>query len=505
MKHKTLMLVLDAAEPSLIEQWIDSGDLPNLKELRRAGAYGRIASQDGLPAESIPFTFYTGQSPAVHGVHGSVIWDPETMRLRPPTPDWLPIRPFWREFKPGGPRAVVLDASNCYAPEPFHGVEIIGWATHDLLAPFSAFPPEMARWVHQRHGSKRMPDELYDTFKKTEFIQTRNLMLELSTQFAKLCKDLMTKEPWDFFLAYLSTMHHGGHRLWNTSNINEPLSEAEQKEFSDALRQIYIAGDQAIGEIISQADPETVVMVLSMHGMGFNHSRGWILPDLLRLILAQPRPETATFSLLQRLREVVPLAWRHAVKSRMPYSARRWLTRFWRSGFDWNKTKAFQLLSDTQGWVRINLKGREAKGIVELHEYDALCEKISKGLKSFKDADTGEPIVSDVFRASQILEGEKQDLLPDLIVQWANSPAAQHCAITSPEYGTVRWPTPGHNPEGRSGNHLMEGFFIMTGPGVKSGKINPVNILDLAPTILALLGQPVPVDMEGKPLSIIKQ
>jgi bisphosphoglycerate-independent phosphoglycerate mutase (AlkP superfamily) len=39
--------------------------------------------------------------------------------------------------------------------------------------------------------------------------------------------------------------------------------------------------------------------------------------------------------------------------------------------------------------------------------------------------------------------------------------------------------------------------------GIKSGNINDAYMLDLAPTILTLLGQPVPFEMEGKVLPII--
>ncbi|HLD94743.1 MAG TPA: hypothetical protein VI703_11135, partial [Anaerolineales bacterium] len=59
---------------------------------------------------------------------------------------------------------------------------------------------------------------------------------------------------------------------------------------------------------------------------------------------------------------------------------------------------------------------------------------------------------------------------------------------------------PGRNPEGRSGNHFPEGFLIATGKGIKEGAISDAHILDLAPTILNLLGQPVPDLMEGKVL-----
>lgn len=62
----------------------------------------------------------------------------------------------------------------------------------------------------------------------------------------------------------------------------------------------------------------------------------------------------------------------------------------------------------------------------------------------------------------------------------------------------------GRNPEGRSGNHMPQGMLIAAGMGIKSGNINDGHTLDLAPTILAMLDQPIPSDMEGKVLPLFK-
>ena len=47
----------------------------------------------------------------------------------------------------------------------------------------------------------------------------------------------------------------------------------------------------------------------------------------------------------------------------------------------------------------------------------------------------------------------------------------------------------------------MEGVLIASGAGVRSGaKPEGATLLDVAPTILHLLGVPVPVEMDGRPL-----
>jgi len=502
--RKVMTIVLDAADPSLIEKWMDDGSLPNLKRLKEQGAYGRLAPISGWLAEAVPYSFYTGQGPASHGAHCYVMFQKETMKFRPPGPDWLPMRPFWRNFQKGGPRAIVLDVSNCYGPEPFNGLEIAGWATHDALVPFQTYPPDLAKWIHQRFGSSILPDEVYGLVSKKDFIKTRDLMFEVSDKFGRLCTELMQNESWDFFLAFLFTIHHSGHRLWSSVNIRESLNEAEKTELEDAMRQVYIAGDRAVGEMVQAAESNTLVMVMSLHGMGVNQSRTWIFPEMLRRILQEKEEGYTLYRLLKKFRLLVPLGWRHKIKSRLPYYARRWLTRFWRvGGQNWKHTKALHLFSDTQGWVRINLKGREAQGVVEAHEYEAICQRITEGIRSFVDADTGELLVKNITALHKVLEGERVDDLPDLIVDWADSPAARHRAVISPQFGRIDWPTPGHNPEGRSGNHRPEGFLIAHGDGIRQGEIKDANMLDIAPTILSLLKQQLPEKMQGRDLALL--
>ena len=501
--QRVFVLLLDAASPDLIERWTDDGTLPNLRQLRERGAYGRLNSVAEWLAEATPYAFFSGQNPATTGLHCYAMWQKETMTARPPGKDWLPYQPFWRAFGDNGPRAIVVDAPNVYPPEPFNGVEIIGWATHDTLAPFRSYPPELATSIHRHFGSALMPDEMYGLVSKRQFLEDRRNMLEINQKFGDLCLELLQQQQWDLFLGAFFTGHHAGHRLWSAVNVKDELSDAERTDLNDTVRQVYVSMDQVVGRLVRAAGDDAIVMALSVHGMAINNSRSWIFPEMLERVLGGAR---STPGLLERLRRRVPVEWRHALKSLLPYEVRRGLTRFWRMRpHKWERTRAFNLFSDTQGWVRINLKGREALGIVEPGaEYDQLCRQISEGLKTFVDADSGEPIVRDIFQSRQVFEGPRLDDLPDLVVRWVESPASMHRAVRSPRYGEIPWPTPGHNPEGRSGNHRAQGMLMAAGPGIKSGTIKDAHILDLAPTILTLLGQPVPVEMEGKPIQLMR-
>jgi arylsulfatase A-like enzyme len=45
-------------------------------------------------------------------------------------------------------------------------------------------------------------------------------------------------------------------------------------------------------------------------------------------------------------------------------------------------------------------------------------------------------------------------------------------------------------------------MLIVSGPGIGAGGIEDAGVLDLAPTILTLLDQPVPADLEGTPIQL---
>lgn len=99
-------------------------------------------------------------------------------------------------------------------------------------------------------------------------------------------------------------------------------------------------------------------------------------------------------------------------------NGQRVMTTYWRmGGIDWNNTMVFSLLTDLQGYIRINLKGREKEGIVEEEDYQKICSKIIDSLKSLKDSETNEPVVETIKRRDELFtEGNGFNNLPDIIV-----------------------------------------------------------------------------------------
>jgi hypothetical protein len=150
------------------------------------------------------------------------------------------------------------------------------------------------------------------------------------------------------------------------------------------------------------------------------------------------------------------------------------------------------------------VRGREAEGIVEPGpEYQCLLREIIEGLRSFVDADTGQPVIGDIKTPAEVFsEGDRRGLLPDLIVQWNFTPVAPQRRMVSSRFGTIDFPMPGKNISGRGGNHRPHGFFIGTGPGIQAATIQGHDIVDLAPTVYELLGRTPPQSMKGQAIAL---
>ncbi|MGH6942861.1 MAG: alkaline phosphatase family protein [Geminicoccaceae bacterium] len=509
--RRVLLIAFDAAEPDLVERWLADGCLPNLRRLRQSGRYGRLASSARWLSGSPWPTFFTGRSPADHGIYEFLQWRAERMEARRPTPEWLPARPFWRDLGREGRRAIVIDVPSTYRPEPFDGLEISGFASHDFLAPPCSYPPDLMNWARRKGGSSPLGPEIHRHQSPRELLDLRDRLCAATERVGALAEQLMRGHDWDLFALAFGATHRGGHKLWDQSSAEGTPSEAEADALKTALKEVYIACDRALGRLVECAGPGVTVLVCSMHGMGPNTSRVAILPEMLARTLDGGVPdgvgESGPKAALQRIRHGLPAAWRSGLKAKLPLAVQDRLSAFWRvDGVDWRVVRAQSLIADHQGYIRINRRGREVQGTVEPGAaYDALCARIADGLLSFVDADTGAPVVDEVVRADRLFPaGERLDRLPDLIVRWSDSPACRHRAVRSPHFGTLAWPAPGKNPDARSGNHRAEGFLLARGPGIDGGGTMPqADILDLAPCVRALLGLAPDPAMAGAPLAAL--
>jgi predicted AlkP superfamily phosphohydrolase/phosphomutase len=163
-------------------------------------------------------------------------------------------------------------------------------------------------------------------------------------------------------------------------------------------------------------------------------------------------------------------------------------------GIDWAKTSAYAF---GLGGVYLNLRGREARGIVKDEESDGLLVELVRKLTGLVDEKTGETAIRSVYRASDIYRGPYLDAAPDLIVGYARGYRASWDAAA----GKVSTAIFEDNRKAWHGDHCVDPPLV---PGVlfSNLEINAAEpgIEDLAPTALGLFGVEAPAWMEGRPL-----
>ncbi|MHC4845717.1 MAG: alkaline phosphatase family protein [Planctomycetota bacterium] len=167
----------------------------------------------------------------------------------------------------------------------------------------------------------------------------------------------------------------------------------------------------------------------------------------------------------------------------------------WFEKVDWSRTRAFSL--GLTGMF-INRKGREASGIVEEgEEYHALKDELIAGLKELVDPQSGKKAVIDVFAAADFFTGPYRMDAPDLIIGYDGGfRNSWDCAT-----GAVPKEIFSDNTKSWSGDHCVDPRIV---PGVFFSNLSidtdTPNILDLAPSVMKLMGQEPAKYMQGKPI-----
>jgi predicted AlkP superfamily phosphohydrolase/phosphomutase len=164
------------------------------------------------------------------------------------------------------------------------------------------------------------------------------------------------------------------------------------------------------------------------------------------------------------------------------------------SDVDWSQTKAFAVGSF--GQIYINLAGRRRQGIVQPEEYEEVREEIIEKALEICDPYSGEPVVERAYRREELYFGDYLERMPDIILVPRRY---EYMAFGHADFGSHRLVEPIF---GLSGHHRPQGIIILWGEKVKRGEtIEGARIIDLAPTILYLMGLPIPVDMDGRALT----
>jgi predicted AlkP superfamily phosphohydrolase/phosphomutase len=265
------------------------------------------------------------------------------------------------------------------------------------------------------------------------------------------------------------------------------------------LLPVYAFADHALARFLEAAGDDCDVLVMSDHGMGWRQPAAEYLNDLLEQLGYLKRTKASDSSLRWRAfrlaKRLGPRA-RGFLKRRLPGSYRRFGYQVRFGGIDWSGTRAFG--DNTRSCVWLNLEGRDPGGIVRAEDRATLVEELREVLLALVD-ETGAPVVEAVHTPEEQYVGPYVDRAPDLQIDWRyDRPVGGLRYEGRLGHAVSRGSSRGFM-HGLSGAHRPLGVLMVHGPRFAQGvRLDGVGLEDLSPTILHLLGAPVPEDVDGR-------
>jgi len=472
MNKKIFILGIDGASYDLIKRYMASDKLPNFQKLEKVDSFAKLDST--VPPHTAPgwATAFTGVDPGQHGVYQ--FWDTQAVNYEGNLmgSNDFAVEPIWHLLNRHGIKTGVVNVPMTHPPHKVDGY-MISWPLSNTLR--YCEPPEMLIGIAKNKGHY-VSDyvTMYDG--KMDYIDRA---LEFTRKRVKTCEYLINNTEWDILINIFTEVDRVAHFYWQYMDKESLEYDGDVEEkYVKAIENIYVEVDRALGEIIKLLPKETPLIILSDHGFGKGEFNYYIQTFFMDKSLLQ-------------IKEVQTSA--EEVKG-AENSNTNWFE-VWHDGkkyeVDWTKTIAYMAAPGSYG-VNINLKGRQAQGIVEEEDYEKYRDLLIKEISSITHPTTGLKLFPKVLRREEVYFGEQVKNAPDLIVIPENYGIMLHhvskpgVLIGSPE---------------QKGMHRNEGIIGIYGDNYElTSKFKNARLEDISPTILAYFGVTKPQYMAGETL-----
>jgi predicted AlkP superfamily phosphohydrolase/phosphomutase len=447
---KLLIIGLDSAAPHLVfDKWI--GDLPNLKRIIERGAYGPLESTH--PPITVPAwaSMMSSKDPGQLGYYGfrnrkDYSYDGYAIA----NSTVVRYDRAWDTLSQAGKKVVLPGVPQTYPTKPINGCIVTDFLTPSTKSEYT-YPSELKGEIEKVSGGYVLDIENFRTEDKEALLER---IYEKTKKHFQVAKHLITTKPWDFFMLVEMGVDRIQHGFWSYMDSEHHKYKAGNP-FESAIKDYYIYCDREIGELLSLAPRDTIVMIVSDHGarkmeggICFNE---WLIKEgYLRLKEYPPQP-TAISDV----------------------------------EIDWSNTMAWGD-GGYYGRLFMNVKGREPKGIINPKDYERIRSEIIVKIEAIEDPEGGN-IGSRAYRPEELYR-EVNGVAPDIIVYFGNLDWRSVGSVGIKSIYTFENDT---GPD--EANHDWKGIFILNEVGCSRANLEPgykdgIRIYDIGPTALGIFG-----------------
>lgn len=494
--NKLVLIGLDGATFRVLRPLVKAGAMPILARFLEEGASGTLLSTH--PPVTCPAwpTMFTGANPGKHGIFSFTCRDGG--QDKPHTASLLDVRvpTLWELLSNGGCRVGVMNVPITFPAHPVNGFMVSGfpapdglsevmWPREEYTKIVRDLPEFVVNWPVLSQRATTASEKALVVESANAWLRTRSRMFEY----------FLNRHDVDFcFLVfeYPDKVQHAFYPLLDSMNDMFALKKPSRvlSLLLDGYRQV----DAAIGKLVGQFSENANYIIVSDHGFGPANRIVYInhLLELHGLFSARRiKALTAKAASLARL----PLCLQNRLGLAQDEPWHRINT--WQSPLtNFSRTKAFGG-HQYEHAVYVNLLGRCPHGIVQKgSEYEVVRNKVIEVLKQTKDPKTGSNIFEAIWTPEEIYSGEYLQDAPDVIFELAPG------YVISAGIGLSLGLDSGFLRDARNsdakGYHRPEGVFIGYGPSFRATRDIKATLLDVAPTVLALMGIAPLSEMDGR-------
>ena len=483
----TVILGLDGATWRVLDPLIDDGLLPNIEALTEVGYSGTLSST--FPPVTAPawLSMATGKNPGQTGVF---------YYLNRKHPDSFEYETFGSEKYQGESLWEVLNASNDSMgifnfPMLYPPYEIDGYMVSGLGSPEDetiTYPPSLKDELDEVTDGYKINVPYADPKYSDAPEELAADLLDALEQREKAMLYLLNNKDVDVFFGVISATDWAQHYFWKYHDDDHLLSTPEGRTaHGEILTNIWKRADETVGAVKTFADEnDAQLMIVSDHGFG-KVERTFYLNEWLE----QQGFRQSDTSVQSYRAQYFPYIKKvgEAVVSVVPQlndvatSMGKKIKGTPEDSLDWENSIAYAP------------KHNVTCGMVHLLSDDPRDEEqVKTALEGLKD-DYGLDV--NVHTREELYSGENVELAPELLFEINNF----ECAVdprhtTDNEVLKERPPHPARN-----GGHNTNGIFLFAGDSFRPGSGDTASLLDIAPTVLYLLGAPIPEEIDGTVLT----
>ncbi len=467
---RVVIIGLDGADWTLLRPLFADGVMPTLKAFVDGGVSAPL--QSVLPTNSMSAwtSFMTGVNPGKHGIFDFVRKTDTPFKTFVTNSSDIRFPTIWETLTGSGLSSCVIDMPPLHPPFQINGVMLGGIGAVKPVGQTYAWPAEAAAKVESAVG-EFLPDVVWvgKAGRQPEVVADLIRMVENRQRVAEV---LFGDPPVDLFCIVFVAPDRAQHILWQDIN--------EQGPQYPLARSFYAALDEALARLLERIDlTATDVLVVSDHGFRrfektFDVNEFLMEAGLMRCRWKSP-PVARALRLTKRF--LRPLSGRiDKMLARPRYGLRRLLL---------PESIAYSDIVDS---VNVNLAGRESTGRVPQDKFDEMRDLVADKLLGFRDPETGEQVVRRLIKGEDYFHGKYAAEAPDLLLEWHEG-YAYNSGLGRLMF---RWTY-------CQGVHSLNGVIAGRGPHFRqNAEVPPLSILDVAPTVLSLLGVPSPEGTDGR-------